>query len=217
MSRQSGPSLSIAPRFNALRTAGALVSTPLSSGYRMHRPPERIHPLQPIGARRRLPQALQRTPYSTQPRGPGAGGRTSTVPLMVLSAAARVPWPGADGHLWDLMGFDGSQWFLKENSYARVGKSFRHGTAATPRAPLRDRPATFFCFDSVKLAGFPRPMRGSSRVRNATVAEPAQRARLLRSRRRRDRGVARELSSSSRTGSRALPQGVPARHRGRSE
>ena len=69
------------------------------------------------------------------PRRPGAGGRTGPVPLSVPSAAARVPWPGADGQQWDLMGLSGSQWILKGSRAHLPDDSGR---------PRRERMASIF-------------------------------------------------------------------------
>lgn len=56
------------------------------------------------------------------PSTPAGSGRShGPRPSSVPGAATRFPWPGADGHSWDLMGFDGSQWILKDSTRGSGG------------------------------------------------------------------------------------------------
>ena len=63
----------------------------------------------------------------------------SPIPLSGLSAAARVPRPGADGQSWDLMVFDGSQWILKDFIRRIVGINWASARKATLDAHRAER------------------------------------------------------------------------------
>jgi hypothetical protein len=140
MSRQSDPSPRDQPRLNALRLPGALCSTPRNQLGLAGRPRATRrapnHEIQPSAPTLAVGDALRRRA--------GIGWSHEPHPSMKPSAATRIPWPGADGHSWDVMGFDGSQWILNARIGGFAGTAW--GSPVTTRQSCRPTKAAISCF-----------------------------------------------------------------------